>query len=135
MNPGLPTSRTHTFKQPPPFVPAPSPSSSSVPQEPGIRRIPLKLTFPPQPVTSLLFLFINTNSLSSWHVCFVGGLPYSLGTWGNNEHGRAVRSPAPILDGFLSFPCARLTPAETAWRPLQLVLQSASITCLLAFPA
>lgn len=38
-----------------------------------------------QLVTSLLFVFINTNSLSPWHVCFAGGLPYSLGALRNNE--------------------------------------------------
>lgn len=43
------------------------------------------VTHPLQLVTSLLFVFINTNSLTSSHVCFVEGLPYSLGTLRNNE--------------------------------------------------
>lgn len=60
------------------FCPSSFSSFLLYPKGPGIRHLnPRSL----QLVTSLLSVF-NTNSLSSWHVCFVGGLPYSLGTGG-----------------------------------------------------
>lgn len=83
MNPGLPTSRLRVCNTQH-WVLLSKPLSSFLlcPRGPGIRHLnPCSLPL----VTSLLSVLNNTNSLSSSHVCFAGGLPYSLGTQRNNE--------------------------------------------------